>query len=212
MTRGLLLAGLATTMVVVLFAATSHLLRTRNWADRLLVAPLESRYQRASVSSLDAFTGVIALSGDDRRFAEAGRLARLYPRLKILLSTHTDVAGALTKLGGGIDPSRVILETKSTNTYENAAFGAALIKPQPQDRWLLVTGALHMSRALASFRVAGFNVAPWPIYDDALPETVKLSQAVHEWLGLLLYRALGRTDCLLPNSGRGRREPQIPVG
>jgi len=176
-------------------------LRRRSWTP-----------QRASVSSLDAFTGVIALSGDDRRFAEAGRLARLYPRLKILLSTHTDVAGALTKLGGGIDPSRVILETKSTNTYENAAFGAALIKPQPQDRWLLVTGALHMSRALASFRVAGFNVAPWPIYDDALPETVKLSQAVHEWLGLLLYRALGRTDCLLPNSGRGRREPQIPVG
>ena len=41
-------------------------------------------------------------------FAEAGRLARLYPKLKVLLSEKTDVEGALAKLGGGIDPSRLI--------------------------------------------------------------------------------------------------------
>ena len=111
----MLLAALISTLTVSIVAATRHLLYTRPyWADRLLVAPLESRYQRPSTSSLDSFTGVIALSGDDKRFAEAGRLARLYPRLKLLLSEQTDITGALTKLGGGIDPSRVILETNST--------------------------------------------------------------------------------------------------
>ena len=69
---------------------------------------MESRYQRAPIVLLETLTGIIALSGDDRRFAEAGRLARLYPKLKVLLSEKTDVEGALAKLGGGIDPSRLI--------------------------------------------------------------------------------------------------------
>ena len=142
--------------------------------------------------------GVIALSGDDRRFAEAGRLARLYPKLKILLSTHTDIAGALSKLGGGLDPSRVILEGESTNTYENAVFGATLVKPQPQDRWLLVTGALHMPRAMGCFQSAGFHVEPWPIDDDDVSERAVVASAKHEWVGLVVDRLLGRTAQLLP--------------
>ena len=122
---GALLPILLTSMV----AATWHLFWARpDRTDRYLIEPLESRYQRAFISP-DGFTGLIALSGDDRRFAEAGRLARLYPRLKVLLSERTDLVGALAKLGGGIDPSRVILETKSTNTYENAIYCASLVRP-----------------------------------------------------------------------------------
>jgi uncharacterized SAM-binding protein YcdF (DUF218 family) len=194
MRRALLLGALITTLMALLFAATWHLFWTRpDWADRFLVEPLESRYQRASISSLDSFTGVIALSGDDKRFAEAGRLARLYPRLKILLSEDTDITGALTKLGGGLDPSRVILETKSTSTYENAIFCAALVKPQAQDRWLLVTDAVHMPRAIASFQAAGFHVEAWPMHDSAASELSLAASAVHEWVGLVAYRLLGRT-------------------
>ena len=194
MRRGLLLAALITTLTVSIVAATWHPLWTRPyWVDRFLVEPLESRYQRGSISSLDSFTGVIALSGDDKRFAEAGRLARLYPRLKILLSENTDIDGALIKLGGGIDPSRLILDAKSTNTYENAVFCAAMVKPQARDRWLLVTGALHMPRALASFRKAGLHVEPWPIHDDDASELSLAASAMHEWIGLIAYRVLGRT-------------------
>jgi uncharacterized SAM-binding protein YcdF (DUF218 family) len=189
-----LLGALITTLTASIFAAIWHLFWTHpNWADRFLVKPLESRYQRASISSLDSFTGIVALSGDNKRFAEAGRLARLYPRLKILLAEHTDITGALTKLGRGIDPSRVILETKSTSTFENAIFCATLVKPKAQDRWLLVTGALHMPRALASFQKAGFQVEPWPIYNDAPSERSLVASAVHEWVGLVAYRFLGRT-------------------
>jgi uncharacterized SAM-binding protein YcdF (DUF218 family) len=164
---------------------------------RLLIEPLEGRYQRASIISHEAFTGIIALSGDDRRFAEAGRLARLNPKLKVLLSEQTDIQGALAKLGGGIDPSRIILETKSKNTYENAIFSASLVAPQRHERWLLVTGALHMPRAVVSFQKAGFHVEPWPVY-DAVSEASMVSPAMHEWLGLVASRLLGRTAQLFP--------------
>lgn len=166
-------------------------------ADRYLIEPLENRYQRASIITLEGFTGIIALSGDDKRFAEAGRVARLYPKLKVLLSEQTDLVGALAKLGGGIDPSRVILETKSTNTYENAIYCASLVRPTQQERWLLVTGALHMPRAVASFQKAGFRVEPWPVY-GATSEASMVSSAIHEWIGLVAYRLLGRTGQLFP--------------
>jgi uncharacterized SAM-binding protein YcdF (DUF218 family) len=186
-----MLTAFVAILTASVFAAAWHLFWMRSdLAHRFIIAPLESRYQRASVTSPEAFVGVIALSGNEMRFAEAGRLARQYPRLKILLSEHTDITGALTKLGGGLDPSRVILETKSTNTYENAIFCAALVKPKAQDRWLLVTGALHMPRAVASFQAAGFHVEPWPIYEGAVSERSMVAFAIHEWVGLVTYRLL----------------------
>jgi uncharacterized SAM-binding protein YcdF (DUF218 family) len=179
-------------------AATWHFVWSRpDRADRYLIEPLESRYQRASIFTLEGFTGVIALSGDEMRFAEAGRVARLYPKLKVLLSEQTDVEGALAKRGGGIDPSRVILETKSTNTYENAIYCAAIVRPRPQERWLLVTGALHMPRAVASFQKAGFHIEPWPVY-GATSQASMVSSAIHEWVGPIAYRLLGRTRQLFP--------------
>jgi uncharacterized SAM-binding protein YcdF (DUF218 family) len=200
MSRSLLHASFDALIAALIFAAFFCLFLSArsDWVDRLLVRPLEGRYQRAATTSLDTMTGVIAISGDDRRFAEAGRLARLYPNLRILISESTDIAGALLKLGGGIEPSRVILETKSRNTYENAIFGSSIVAPKPEDRWLLVTGALHMPRAVASFEKAGFHVEPWPLHDGAAAGVAMLSPALHEWLGLLAYRLLGRTSQLFP--------------
>ena len=193
----LMVGALLPILLASMVAATWHLFWARpDRTDRYLIEPLESRYQRAFISP-DGFTGLIALSGDDRRFAEAGRLARLYPRLKVLLSERTDLVGALAKLGGGIDPSRVILETKSTNTYENAIYCASLVRPTSPERWLLVTGALHMPRAVASFQKAGFQVEPWPVYGTA-SEASMVSSAIHEWIGLIAYRLFGRTKQLFP--------------
>ena len=193
----LMVGALLPILLASMVAATWHLFWVRpDRTDRYLIEPLESRYQRAFISP-DGFTGLIALSGDDRRFAEAGRLARLYPRLKVLLSERTDLVGALAKLGGGIDPSRVILETKSTNTYENAIYCASLVRPTSQEHWLLVTGALHMPRAVASFEKAGFHVEPWPLYGTP-SEASMVSSAIHEWIGLIAYRLLGRTKQLFP--------------
>jgi uncharacterized SAM-binding protein YcdF (DUF218 family) len=189
----LIVGALLPVLMVSIAAAAWALVCSRpDRADPYLIEPLESRYQRAPIVLLVTLTGIIALSGDDRRFAEAGRLARLYPKLKVLLSEKTDVEGALAKLGEGIDPSRLILETKSSNTYENATRCAALIQPTSQQRWLLVTGALHMPRAVASFEKAGFRIEPWPV-NGATSEASMVSSAVHEWIGLIAYRLLDRT-------------------
>ena len=44
-----------------------------------------------------------------------------------------------------------------------AAFTAALVKPRPDQRWLLVTSASHMPRSVGVFRQAGWDVVPWPV-------------------------------------------------
>ncbi len=56
-----------------------------------------------------------------------------------------------------------MLEDQSRDTWENAVFTKALVKPKPGQRWLLVTSAWHMPRAMGVFRKAGFPVEPWPV-------------------------------------------------
>jgi uncharacterized SAM-binding protein YcdF (DUF218 family) len=105
----------------------------------------------------------------------------------------------VAELGGGIDSSRVLVETRSNNTYENALYSAEMIKPKQSERWLLVTGASHMPRAIGSFRRAGLEVEPWPVYDLTDSGSPVINVALHEWLGLFAYWAFGRTSALLPS-------------
>jgi uncharacterized SAM-binding protein YcdF (DUF218 family) len=68
-----------------------------------------------------------------------------------------------------------------------------------------------MPRAMGLFRKAGFDVIAYPVdYRTRGPEDalrlferipqglMRLDLGVNEWVGLLAYRALGRTDALLP--------------
>lgn len=102
------------------------------------------------------------------------------------------------------------LETRSRNTYENAEFTKALVKPKPGERWLLVTSAQHMPRAVGCFRRVGFPVEAYPVdwntfrrfhigFMDTLSTGLRFTdKTVHEWLGLIFYRLTGRTSALLP--------------
>ena len=71
----------------------------------------------------------------------------------------------LTALGKAHD--RLILEAKSRDTYENAVYLKEEFNRDgefgPAKRWLLITSAYHMPRAMGAFRQAGFNVEPWPV-------------------------------------------------
>jgi uncharacterized SAM-binding protein YcdF (DUF218 family) len=164
----------------------------------LLVRPLEQRFKRTDTTAFERLSGIIVLTGGDDRLAEAGRLARENPKLPIVISGAKGMSG-VAELGGGIDPSRVLLEMRSTNTYENALYSAEMIKPKQSKRWLLVTGASHMPRAIGSFRRAGVEVEPWPVYDQTDSGSPVINAALHEWFGLFAYWALGRTSALLPS-------------
>jgi uncharacterized SAM-binding protein YcdF (DUF218 family) len=112
----------------------------------------------------------------------------------------------------GIAPERVTIEDKSRNTDENARFTAAIVHPQPSQRWIVVTSAFHMPRAMGLFEKAGFHPIAYPVAfrtRDRWPEDIRLSFepvrnlrifeiAVHEWIGLAAYWASGRIDHLFP--------------
>jgi uncharacterized SAM-binding protein YcdF (DUF218 family) len=112
----------------------------------------------------------------------------------------------------GVAAERITAEEQSRNTIENAVFSRLIARPKPGERWLLVTSAYHMPRAMAAFRAAGFAVEAYPVDwgtrgpADAMRPFALLSDglhrtdiAVHEWVGLLAYRLSGRTAELFPS-------------
>jgi uncharacterized SAM-binding protein YcdF (DUF218 family) len=154
------------------------------------------------------------------RLMAFANLAREYPDARLIFSggagtlsrpdlREADQAPALLAYLG-LDPQRVIFERESRNTVENAEFTYKVAKPKAGEVWLLVTSAFHMPRAMGTFRRAGWTVVPYPVdyqtgpglrqglrfgFDGGLTAA---SVALHEYLGLAVYYALGRTDALLP--------------
>lgn len=103
----------------------------------------------------------------------------------------------------GVDPQRLLLEDASRTTYENAVLSAALPGVDKTQPWLLLTSASHMPRSMATFQKVGWNVTPWPTdYRAGLAtpwteyslagSAAKWRTALHEYLGLWVYRLTGR--------------------
>ena len=116
-----------------------------------------------------------------------------------------------TVRGLGIASSRLLMERGSRNTLENAEFSKAIVNPKPGERWLMVTSAFHMPRAVGLFRKAGFEVEAYPVdwkvgkgndiftFSNLAGDGLgRADTAVREWMGLIAYRLAGRTDALLP--------------
>lgn len=174
----------------------------------------------ATQPSLVRARGQIALNDNAERLIEFAALARRYPNAVLVftgggkssnpnLPTEASVAREVLA-AAGLDTTRVLFDDSASNTYENAVLAAALVNPAPGQTWLLVTSAAHMPRAVGSFRAAGWDVVPYPVdydtggaggFDMGFNPTGRLqslSEAMHEWAGLITYRVLGRTDSLFP--------------
>jgi uncharacterized SAM-binding protein YcdF (DUF218 family) len=165
---------------------------------------------------LTARYGIPSLNEHAERMTSFVALARRYPSAKLVFSAgsasifpdhpaETDGARLLfAELG--LDTSRVIFEDRSRNTYENAVFSKALAAPAPGETWLLVTSASHMPRSVGIFRAVNWPVVAFPVaYKTGGPYEIKLAGhllrldlALHEWIGLVAYRLLERTDALFP--------------
>jgi uncharacterized SAM-binding protein YcdF (DUF218 family) len=164
--------------------------------------------------------GIPALNGAAERMTEAVALARRYPQARIVFTggssaivpggpTEADTARRLFA-DLGLPPERLVFEDESRNTWENAVLTRRAAEPRPGETWLLVTSASHMPRAMGCFRQAGWQVTPWPVNyttarDPALwwqwPFPTRLNHAewaLREWVGLVAYRLMGRTDALFP--------------
>lgn len=160
-----------------------------------------------------------SLSGAAERMTEAVLLARHYPDAKLLFTggsgvlarqdvKETEVARVFfTEFG--IDERRLMLESDSRNTWENAVYSLDMARPGAAETWLLVTSSSHMPRSVGCFRKAGWEIVPYPVdfatggfFDDSLtfnPNGLgNLAAGLHEWVGLAAYWVMGRTDALFP--------------
>jgi uncharacterized SAM-binding protein YcdF (DUF218 family) len=165
--------------------------------------------------------GEVAVNEAAERMTAMAELARRFPDARIVFSggsgrllydgaTESELAERLF-VSFGIEKSRITLEDKSRDTAENARLTRDIVQPKPNERWLLVTSAYHMPRAVALFREAGFSVEAFPVdyrtrgaadmlrpfstLGDGLRRT---DTAVREWAGLIVYWITGRTSELLP--------------
>lgn len=167
-----------------------------------------------------AARGQPALTDTGDRFAAFTELARLYPEARLIFTGgNGSIDGAPLSEAAvmrdylarqGIDLSRISFDARARTTRDNAVRAVRLADPQPGERWLLVTTAAHMPRAVGCFRAAGFDVVPWPVdYRTARPFQLawptslsvrlhELDDAAYEWAGLIYYRLLGYTDALFP--------------
>lgn len=211
----------------------------------ILIQPLEDRFPQqplAGAQDSRPVTGIVLLGGGLETIVTTARrtpalneagdrltsfaaLAREHPEARLILSggigglffRDVDEAevGAQLLAGLGIDPDRLELEDQSRDTYENAQFSRRMANPQPGERWLLVTSAFHMPRAIGCFRTAGFQVEAFPTdYRTRGPEDWsrgfyavseglrRMDLATREWVGLIVYFVTGRTESLLPRAAR----------
>jgi uncharacterized SAM-binding protein YcdF (DUF218 family) len=223
--------GLALVSTVTALCLAVTLLPVGAW----LLLPLENRFPPPA--SLPAqIDGIVVLGGSIDPILSAARgqpiltdsaerlfafvaLARRHPEAKLLFTggsaalvdnAEREADVARTVLAGlGLDVERMRFERDSRNTYENALFSKRLVEPQPGERWVLITSAYHMPRAVGCFRAQGWSVIPDPVdYGTAPadnPPTFSLlgglddiHWALREWIGLAFYRLAGRTDRLFP--------------
>jgi uncharacterized SAM-binding protein YcdF (DUF218 family) len=227
--RGGLLSGGAGVVLCAVFGLSP----AANW----LILPLEMRFP-APVLEGRRVDGIVVLGGallerqtlahgpaavNDaaERLIAMADLARRFPGARVVFTGGAGVySGAplpegevlRRKLGEfGLAPDRVLIESRSVNTHENALLTRALADPKPGETWLLVTSAWHMPRSIGIFRRQGWEVLAYPVdhrtagwgdagrwfstVSDGLRRT---DVAMREYVGLAVYRLTGRTDALFP--------------
>jgi uncharacterized SAM-binding protein YcdF (DUF218 family) len=227
--------GLALAAILILLAIATLPLRG------VLLAPLENRFPPPS-ADLPPPYGIIVLGGaisdpmsaargqtvfdeGGERITEAVILAKRFPQARVVYTSGTNsVFGGTSSeaarardlmVAMGVARDRVTIEDKARNSEENASFSAAIVHPDASQRWLVVTSAFHMPRAMGVFEKAGFHPIAYPVsfyttgrgFEDFRPTIDPLGNlktfmlAMHEWIGLAAYWATGRIDRLFPGLG-----------
>lgn len=204
----------------------------------IAILPLEDRFPRWDQGDGPAPTGIVLLGGSlvgsisaardqislneaAERLTATAELALTYPDARIILSGGD--AGIVLEsfpesplaaeflVSLGVERSRIEIEDKSVDTYENAVYSKEMADPEQGERWLVVTSAYHMPRAVGVFRQVGFDIEPYPTdfrtrgdadmsrpFYQVSEGLRRVDTATREWIGLLVYHHVGRTDTAFP--------------
>lgn len=192
-----------------------------------LMHPIENAYPRPTLPQ--HIDGILILGGgmDAETYASRGvpnpdqglarlvagyEVARRHPEARVVFSggpfpiSDPDSEARVARdilLNLGVAPARLTLETASYNTWENFTLARKLVNPKPGEKWILVTSALHMPRAMAIAAKVRWDMIPWPAdYMTAADSHFEFMQftknldradkAVHEWIGAIVYRLTGK--------------------
>ncbi|MEM7005558.1 MAG: YdcF family protein [Pseudomonadota bacterium] len=195
----------------------------------LLIGPLERQYPAnpdvkdpthivvlggSEVPDLSVAWKQAQLNASGERFLAGISLAHRFPNATLVF---TGGSGALIPadisegtiaetvfLRAGVALERLLIESTSRSTAENAQNTLALLNDADNGQGLLVTSASHMPRAMASFCSAGWqNLTAWPVdfRSGAFWDRVgwnlagnlqDLNSGAKEWVGFLAYRWSGR--------------------
>ena len=203
----------------------------------MLLIPLENRFPipeplpedingvivlgGAEIPKLTQERGQASLGGSAERLTTFVSLARRFSDVKLVYAGGQGAIGRQEYKAAftarlffeqmGLDPDRVIFDSQSRNTMENAQNIFKLVKPQKGEKWVLITSAWHMPRSVGIFRKLGWEVIPYPVdykttgksevtlhFPPRLSSTSAVSNVLYEWIGLVYYRLLGRTSELFP--------------
>jgi uncharacterized SAM-binding protein YcdF (DUF218 family) len=219
--------------ILVLCAGIELYLFSSDPLSYLLVRSLEKRYDPSS--SFPEASAIVLLSGGEvpkkpprlydeindagdrilyaARLLKQGAAPRLIitggsvPCLRYTVKSQAETAFRIIADMGMADTTRILLETKSQNTYENGtAVKAMLDSLKLPPTIILVTSAMHMPRSAAIFKKLGCTVYPAPTdYRADAPYEWKIlylfpnadalynsSCALHEIYGIIAYKLLGR--------------------
>lgn len=213
---------------LVLLALVLVLLPALLPLEALLARRLESRVAPALLP--EGVDGILVLGGAvewqlsralgqlntnaaGERLMAAHQLANRYPRAKLVFTGlyREDVpeefrVSAAGFFGGATYANReVVFLGAARSTYEEALLTLERLRPQTGERWVLVTSAWHMPRALATFVAQGWTLLPYPVDYRSAPGVLPgpsldvvgrlaaFDAILREWGALLVYERLGRT-------------------
>ena len=178
-----------------------------------LAVPLENRFPFSRPDPQVPQDGIIMLPGGGAGIDAVSKLSQDYPKARLTFCGFSaggkDLIKRLVDLG--VDPGRINTVPQSRTTSEDAYYSAALLKPKTNEKWLLITAAMHMPRAVGFFRAVGFRVQPYPVefvsrgrtgpfalFSTGSSALIQFDRAAKEWIGLVAYRLTGKTDALFP--------------
>ena len=205
-------------------------------AENVLLVPLENRFPipeplpekidgvivlgGSEIPLLTKNRGQVSLTGSVERLTTFLSLARRFPEAKLIYAGGQGIINQqeykeahTAKLffeQMALDTDRVLFDSQSRNTIENAQNALQLAKPQEKEKWVLITSAWHMARSVGIFRKLGWQVIPYPVDFKTIGKTklylripslesvTFFSNTIYEWIGLFYYWLLGRTSELFP--------------
>ena len=210
--------------IIIITSIALLLVLSTGAGSRLLAAPLENRSLPVPNPKMVDAKAIVILGGgrsfaapedDNRDQPSAQTLARLRHGARLYRMTGLPilVSGGAPDRGGESEAAVMAralredfhipvrwIEGTSENTAQNATHAATILREAGIDRVLLVTDAMHMSRAMQIFSKTSLMVVPAatdfrsrkPLsVADFIPSAGGLQSshyALHEWIGLVWYR------------------------